>query len=80
MNSIKIPFKEYFTIKDSYGCFSAYHVAFADSLTYRQLVLYIRNYSQWIDENFENIIRLEILRAVSVTKSSQLKITWCILR
>ena len=30
---------------DSYGYFSAYHVAFADSLPYRQFFVYIQRYS-----------------------------------
>ena len=29
---------------DSYGCFSAYRVAFADSLPYRQPFVYIQHY------------------------------------
>ena len=45
---------------DSYGCFSAYNVAFADTLPYRQLFIHIQR---------------EMLRAKSVTNSSRLKIT-----
>ena len=30
---------------DSYDCFSAYNVALADGLPYRQLFLYIQRYS-----------------------------------
>ena len=30
---------------DSYGRFSAYHVALADGLSYRQLFMYIQRYS-----------------------------------
>ena len=30
---------------DSYDCFSAYHVAVADSLSYRQLFMRIQRYS-----------------------------------
>ena len=30
---------------DSYGCFSAYHVALADGPAYRQLFMYIQYYS-----------------------------------
>ena len=30
---------------DSYGRFSAYHVAIADGLSYRQLFIYIQRYS-----------------------------------
>ena len=37
--------KEYFSITDSYGCFSAYHVALADGLPYRQLFMYIQRLS-----------------------------------
>ena len=30
---------------DSYGCFSAYHVALADGLSYQQLFMYIQRYT-----------------------------------
>ena len=38
-------FKEYLSMTDSYGCFSTYHVALADALSYRQLFMYIHRYS-----------------------------------
>ena len=48
---------------DSYGCFSGYHAALADGLPCRQLFMYRRSTC------------LEMFRALSVTESSQLKIT-----
>ena len=38
-------FKEHLSMTDSYGHFSAYHLAFADSLPYQQLFVYIQHYS-----------------------------------
>ena len=38
---------------NSCGCFSAYHVAFVDSLPDQQLFVHIQHYSWWIDENFK---------------------------
>ena len=35
------------------GRFSAYHVALADGLSYRQLFMYIQRYCQSIEETFE---------------------------
>ena len=59
---------------DSYGCFFAYHVALADSLPYQQFFMYIQCYSQRIEENFEKEHKFKNALALSVTKSSQLKI------
>ena len=46
-------FKDYLSMTDSYGCFSAYHGALADGLSYRQLFMHIQRRSEWIEENFE---------------------------
>ena len=64
---------------DSYGCFSAYHVALAT-------VYPTDNYSCTFNvipneqrKTLRSNICLEMIRALSVTKSSQLKVTWSIL-
>ena len=59
---------------DSYGCFFAYRVALADGLPYRQFFMYIQCYSQRIEENLEKEHKFKSAPALSVTKSSQLKI------
>ena len=38
-------FKEYLSVTDPYGSFSAYHVALADGLLYRQLFMYFQRYT-----------------------------------
>ena len=59
---------------DSYSCFSAYHVALADGLPYRQVCTFnITSNEQ--RKTLRRSVCLEMLRALSVTKSSQLKIT-----
>ena len=58
---------------DSYRCFSDYHVMFADSLPYRQLVMYIQRYSWWKEENFEKIISLKMFSAMIVAKKFSVK-------
>ena len=42
---------------DSYGCFSAYHVALADGLPCRQLFMYTQSHSKGIEENLEHMLR-----------------------
>ena len=60
---------------NSYECFSTYHVPLADGLPYRQLFLYIQRTPNEYRKTLRRSICLEMLRAVSVTRSSQLKIT-----
>ena len=57
---------------NSYGCFSSYHVVLADGLPYRQLFNVTPNEQR---KTLRRSICLESLRALSVTKSSHLKIT-----
>ena len=61
---------------DFYGCFSAYHVAHADGLPYQHVHSCTFNVTPNEErKTLRRSICLEMLRAVSFTKSSQLKIT-----
>ena len=60
---------------DSYGCFSTYHAVLADGLPTKNYSCTFNTTPNEQRKTLRRSICLEMLRALSVTKSSQLKIT-----